>query len=50
MMWFSGGVGRFFGSKKPVDGCRKVLHNLVSLLLMQQRNEGKAPRAMFFKN
>jgi hypothetical protein len=28
--------------KKPVDDQQKVLHNLVSLLLMQQRGESKA--------
>jgi len=28
--------------KKPVDETKKVLHNLVSLLLTQQRGESKA--------
>jgi hypothetical protein len=28
--------------KKPVDGSKKVVHNLVSLLLTQQRGESKA--------
>ena len=32
-----GGVGRFRKLKKPVDDVAKVLHNLVSLLLMQRR-------------
>ena len=32
-----GGVGRFRKLKKPVDAVAKVLHNLVSLLLMQLR-------------
>ncbi|MEM5440616.1 hypothetical protein, partial [Paraburkholderia diazotrophica] len=36
MMRLSGDVGGFFGSKKPVDEHRKVVHNLASLLLMQQ--------------
>jgi hypothetical protein len=31
--------------KKPVDEAKKVLHNLVSLLLMQRRGAGKAPDA-----
>ncbi|MGT2469139.1 hypothetical protein [Paraburkholderia terrae] len=29
-------------AKKPVDETKKVLHNLVSLLLTQQRGESKA--------
>jgi hypothetical protein len=33
----SAGVGRFGKLKKPVDDAAKVLHNLVSLLLMQRR-------------
>ena len=39
-----GGVGRVFQAmlKKPVDETKKVLHNLVSLLLTQQRGESKA--------
>ena len=32
-----GEVGRFRKLKKPVDAVAKVLHNLVSLLLMQRR-------------
>jgi hypothetical protein len=31
--------------KKPVDETKKVLHNLISLLLMQRRGAGKAPAA-----
>jgi hypothetical protein len=30
-------AGRFRELEKPVDGVAKVLHNLVSLLLMQRR-------------
>jgi uncharacterized protein YejL (UPF0352 family) len=32
-----GEVGRLRKLKKPVDDAAKVLHNLVSLLLMQRR-------------
>jgi len=37
-------VSRVFQAmlKKPVDETKKVLHNLVSLLLTQQRGESKA--------
>ena len=37
-------VSRVFQAmlKKPVDETKKVLHNLISLLLTQQRGESKA--------
>jgi len=42
--WRGGRVSRVFRAmlKKPVDEAKKVLHNLVSLLLTQQRGESKA--------